>query len=455
MTPDPTLAPPDSLLGLLQRGRGLGVQMLHEQQPNAEGRNCVARCLRYDMRWDAQVEARTLYYADAATAAQLPINDIHAILQEVADAPDEDRFYNDDLVATVLGILALRGSDAACDALAYEVRSGAAWLAAAPVLERWFPEERWLPLGEVLFARLTDEEVKDFAEERHWGEPWASWMEVVPRFRDAVEVFEAQLDVVSREELDRGPRVRPDTSMSTARLLEIVEQRTRIKIGNILTHRKRPEDAPLLRQVAADGNEFQRAVALVGLGALDDPGGVEAALVLIGTPEFRPHRSAALRYLACLSPQYTLERARRWLDEPFPLRLAGQRVLERHATIDDLTMLRGTLSEALASDDMYRACFAIDALGCFDAPEAEEELRTFYEETPYAYGRTRAARALARIEGDFAQGTAIECLYDCEPSTRMLGIEHADRTIDGVTARIAQIADDPAERDDVVEMASN
>lgn len=449
MTAVPTLAPETTQLGLLQRGRGRGLQTALAGARTVT-RDALAACLRNDPRWDPQLETRELYYADVATACGMPIEEIHGILRELAHGADDTRFYGQYQVAGVLGVLTARGDAAALRALTDEVHEGPAWHVAAEELADRIPRQQWLPLGEPLLARLSDAEVLKLAEDRYTSDPWAGWAESERRLQEAFTTFEAPGQAPPAQ---AEPYRKADTRMSTPELIAITEQRNWIKVGRVLEERQRPEDVPMLVEAVRNGTGLQRAVALRGLAALGNDSVLDDAAAIVQDAEFVMLRRSALNYLASLSPALTLERARLWLREPWPLALAGQEVLETHATRDDLDMLRETLAAASESGDMYKACFAADALGCFDAPEALPELRHFYEAAPYSYGRWRAARALSRIEGDFAKETAVECLYDCEPRVRLIGIELADRQQARVVGRLRQMATDAAEDPDVAARA--
>jgi hypothetical protein len=439
------LASPTTLLGLLQRGRGLGLQLALGDEKE-EARGGLAECLRRDPRWDGQVETRELYYAEVATAVAMPAAEIHEILRELAGAGDETRFYGQYQVAGVLGVLAARGSQDALGALVAEVREGKAWHAAAEELADRSPQTTWEPLGHALFARLSDEEVAELAADRYKLDPWSTWEESIDRYKEAVEAAEQSHE----HPAERVPPARKaDTSLSTRELLQIVERRNWMKIGRVLESRRDPADRGVLLDAVRTGTSDQKGVALWGLRAIGDASLLDDVVDIVRDAEHVMLRRLALRYLAALPPELTLPRARRWLQEPWPVPLAGREVLEQHATIEDEDLLRETLTSAMANDDMYSACFAVDALACFDAKRTQPEIRGFYESTPYSYGRWRAARALARIEDDFPRATAVECLYDCESHGRLLGLEHADRSLPGVQDRIAALAADPAESSEV------
>jgi hypothetical protein len=98
--PPDGLAPPDTDLGLLQRGRGAG--WLRAARSPA-GADLLLACVARDPRWDRQVEPRGDYYAQLALHLSVP----PSALPAVAD-PDDDWLRRE-----VLQGMAARGSAAA------------------------------------------------------------------------------------------------------------------------------------------------------------------------------------------------------------------------------------------------------------------------------------------------------------------------------------------------------
>jgi hypothetical protein len=72
-------------------------------------------------------------------------------------------------------------------------------------------------------------------------------------------------------------------------------------------------------------------------------------------------------------------------------------------------------------------------------------LRHLYRETASSQLRGRAARALAATDPSFAASFAIECLWDCEETTRELAARHATTGDARVVERLRSLATDPAE----------
>ena len=92
----------------------------------------------------------------------------------------------------------------------------------------------------------------------------------------------------------------------------------------------------------------------------------------------------------------------------------------------------------------------IDGAGRLAAAAAVPALRHVYGETVSSELRGRAARALAATDPYFAEGPAVECLWDCEEATRELAARHVTTTGDvRVLERLRRLAADPAEEAEV------
>ncbi|MEC3998521.1 HEAT repeat domain-containing protein [Actinacidiphila sp. DG2A-62] len=85
------------------------------------------------------------------------------------------------------------------------------------------------------------------------------------------------------------------------------------------------------------------------------------------------------------------------------------------------------------------------ATACRAAPV----LRHVYRETSSSHLRGTAAHALAEADPGFAAGFAVECLWDCEESTRELAARRAASGDVRVLAQLRRLAADPAEEAEV------
>ncbi|MFJ9885223.1 hypothetical protein ACIQRW_05125 [Streptomyces sp. NPDC091287] len=75
-------------------------------------------------------------------------------------------------------------------------------------------------------------------------------------------------------------------------------------------------------------------------------------------------------------------------------------------------------------------------------------LRRFWLHTPHSYERTAYLQALAAIDRDGLEHLYAESLWDCEETTRLLGIASAP-TSPETLGRIAILRDDPMETPEV------
>ncbi|MFF7988671.1 hypothetical protein ACFZDG_02615 [Kitasatospora xanthocidica] len=94
-------APPNTLLGLLQRGRGQGALIAAEDRASAA--DLVYGCIRWEWRWDSVVDERHLYLARLIRDLELPLGPVVAML-----AGDEDTRHR---ATSVLELLVLAGSE--------------------------------------------------------------------------------------------------------------------------------------------------------------------------------------------------------------------------------------------------------------------------------------------------------------------------------------------------------
>ncbi|MFC8718663.1 hypothetical protein [Kitasatospora sp. NPDC057198] len=77
-------APSGSLLGAVQRGRGLGFLLAREDR--GAGAGAVLDCLRRETRWDRQADQRHGYHAWLLRELAVPVEP----LVELLEGPDED-----------------------------------------------------------------------------------------------------------------------------------------------------------------------------------------------------------------------------------------------------------------------------------------------------------------------------------------------------------------------------
>jgi hypothetical protein len=152
-------------------------------------------------------------------------------------------------------------------------------------------------------------------------------------------------------------------------------------------------------------------------------------------------RLGFLRYLEELPPAISLPLARAWFLEAWPLSLAAERILAKHAAPDDRPMLIEAGAAALESSDMYRLCSIVDALARAGPDDALPLLIEIYERTSYSYARRRVISAMARCRGiPDAHRYLEEALWDCESDARAVACRAVDQTSAVSQARIEEMA---------------
>jgi hypothetical protein len=142
-----------------------------------------------------------------------------------------------------------------------------------------------------------------------------------------------------------------------------------------------------------------------------------------------------------------LDRARVWAAREDALGLAAAQMLATRGGVRDtapvLAALRRTVRER--GCDSAELWPLVDGAARLTLRCAAPVLRHLYRETTSSQLRGRSAAALAATDPSFAAGFAVECLWDCEESTRELAARHAATGDARVVDRLRRLAADPAE----------
>ncbi|MFC1642743.1 hypothetical protein ACFL5O_08675 [Myxococcota bacterium] len=137
-----------------------------------------------------------------------------------------------------------------------------------------------------------------------------------------------------------------------------------------------------------------------------------------------------------------------------PYFLAAEHILARHATPDDRQMLETAGAAALESSDMYRLCSIVDAVGAAGSEPSLPFLIDVYERAPYSYARRRVVNAMrSRSLTGQTEDYLTESLWDCEPESRELACRAVGKANAIAAGRVAEMAADTYEDDDVREAA--
>ncbi|MFI9253134.1 HEAT repeat domain-containing protein [Streptomyces sp. NPDC053069] len=455
---DPVIAPSGTLLGLLQRGRGDGT--LHAlTAPRAEALAALNQCVLRDPRHDWQVENRSLYYARLYLDLNGELDAIEAHLFDPEDVLDTDESRTG-LTLAVLGHLASYGRRDALELLRRYAAHGSNWAWALDELALRDDDAGLRALAPPVLARFaTDPEgeaelaaaVRDAFEPR----PWRLWAED-PRESIATRVRAAQetgcFDRWQRQLRPTGPRpgwsVRAvfewaQHGMERGAALHVPAARCLVAVAG-------PEDRPEIVQAARSGIDGARCTALRYLADSNDPDALDLieAAVADGTGVVV---EAAVDAFERMRSVAAVDRARRWAQRPDGLGAAAGRMLACRGGVQDRDLVLGALREAVRGEgpDAPTLWALVDGAGRLGIACAAPVLRHVYRETASSHLRGRAARALAATDPSFATGFAVECLWDCEETTRELAARHAETGDARVVERLRRLAADPAEEAEV------
>ncbi|MEU7719726.1 HEAT repeat domain-containing protein [Streptomyces tibetensis] len=455
---DPVIAPSGTLLGLLQRGRGDGT--LHAlTAPRPEALAALNHCVLHDPRHDWQVENRSLYYARLYLDLNGELDEVEAHLFGAEDVLDSDESRTG-LALAVLGHLASYGRRDALELLRRYAAHGSNWAwaldelalrdddaglraLAAPVLAR-FPAD---PEGDAELAAT----VRDAFEPR----PWRLWAEdprdsVATRVRAAHET--GCFDRWQRQMRPSGPR----PGWSVQAVFEWAQQgiergaALHVPAARCLSAVAGPEDRAEIVRAAEDGTDGARCTALRYLADGNDPEAldlIEGAVANGSTLVV----DAAVDAFERMRSLAAVDRARGWARRPDPLGAAAGRVLACRGGVQDRDLVLAALREAVRGEgpDAPTLWTLVDGTGRLGIACAAPVLRHVYRETASSHLRGRAARALAATDPSFATGFAVECLWDCEETTREIAARHAETGDTRVVERLRRLASDPAEEAEV------
>ncbi|MER5640029.1 HEAT repeat domain-containing protein [Kitasatospora sp. NPDC002227] len=462
---EPVIAPSASLLGLLQRGRGDG-QLHALAADRTEAIAALEQCVTSDPRVDWQLENRSLYYARLYMELEAPLSGLEQHLHGVDDVLDTDDSRTG-LTLSVLGHLAAYGRRDALDLLRGYVATGSNWAWALDELALRDDDKSLLALAPAVLAHFPADEAGE-AELRaairsaYEPRPWRLWAAEHPRIAAASE--QSPFDLWQRQLNRQG--VTP--GWSTADVLAWADTpahnpfdtegvaRRAAAAARCLAAVVRPEDRPALLDTARAGVPGARLAALRHL--LDQQDEAVACLLEAAAADV-DHRivTVALELVGRMRGPEALAHARRWADPATggadsALGEAAVRLLADTGEPADGPLVVAALRRWISVHGVTGAGLGslVDGVGRLAAAGAVPALRHIYGEAASSELRGRAAQALAAVDSYFARGIAVECLWDCEETTRELAARHVTTTGDvRVLERLRRLAADPAEEAEV------
>jgi len=467
------LADADSLLGMLQRGRGKGFLDALEAPPKTVW-PLLYECITNDPRLDRQCEDREEYYASLLLATGMDVGALHSHLRE-NDGKYGCPVWRPSLSLDVLACLA--GEDAmALQILRDYVSYGQEWefvLRVIAGVDTWEALEQSVA---VLCRRIrSDANVhRQFGEavQNAWGwyclhdedtraecsfllpisEPWKSLCEQNSELENLFAGV--AIDYNRPVPTEEKPSEEYIAGLSLEDLFSQVNDSNCIRFWRFLPEKVSVDhEEHLLRQLAT-GDPCHMILAFRGLGELGTSRAFEALRSYIETSEDadRRVRRYAFQAIEEVPGRLTLGTARQWFRcKEWYLQVAGGGILENHATPDDVPLLLEALRmpEAIRREDR-RLPSALDALARLDGIGPIPEVEQVFCQVQNSFDRYCAANAMAATAPThFAAHYAFECLWDCHWDTRALGCEMVNLATPGALERVRELAQDPNEIDPV------
>ncbi len=462
------LADPESLLGMLQRGRGKGYLAALDAAPETVW-PLLLECVANDPRLDRDVEDREEYYAGLIAATHMDLEPFRSYLVQ-NDSKEDRRDWRLGLPLATLGCVAEEKIDTAALGILREyVSYGQRWDRVLQILAE-VDTPTALEQTVALFCHRvrSDANVHSQFQEtvrEHWD--WYCWHDEDGRSQCGflLPIREPWKTICTHNDefaaLFRGvgivydqpppPREEPSeeylAGLSLEDLFSLVDESNCTRFCRVLPEKVSAENEEYLFRQLATGNPYHMALAFRGLGKLGTPRAFEAAKSYIEGSENadRTVRRRVFQAIEEMPGALTLDTARQWFGrKEHHLQIAAGGILENHATLGDVPLLIEVLHapETVRYED-FRLESALDALARFDGIGPIPELEQVFRQVQHCFGRYRAANAMAvTAPVEFTSEYAFECLWDCHWQTRVLGCEMVSLSAPGVLDRLKELAAD-------------
>jgi hypothetical protein len=452
------IAPADTLLGQLQRGRGRGfVRALREDVSIV--RPLLLDCVMHDPRWDRQIEPRSDYYAALIMHTAMPLDPFDAYLHALSGTASGDP---NDLVLNTMCVLATQGHAPAIAIVRDYLNYGECWDIAFEALADTQGDPISMDeVSRIINQRFPDDdtlvdELPSAGPGMHTQqEPWRSLRKVNRRVDRILSAHETKAEQRQRRQDQMQATL---AALSTSELIARANQSNYRLAAMALQKRVAATDLDLLLDAAQRDDRWQRFVAFRGLQRLAHPAALPVLRAFFESSATRPGSAygAAVGAITALPADATLDLARMWFDAPnSPQRHVALQILETHGTAADVPRVRDALIPSLRRDtpdtnECYMQCGMLEILARFPEEGPYPEVETVFKEAGYSRTRIYAAEVLAASDGQgFAHGLAVECLWDCEERVRLIGCNSVDLEMPDVRARLHAMSSDPYEDEDV------
>lgn len=441
-------APAGSLLGQLQRGRGLG--FLRAQQAAAtDVRPLLLACVINDPRWDQQLEPRSFYYIPLIIQTGTPLE---PIAEHLRKSEDQNQDGYTELATEMLINLAYRGYANAGDLLYDYLSYGCRWdMALEALLEIDYDPDGLGEYDQILSRRFPDDDAplrRWLAQKQADESPWKEWQAHNPRIArifarlERAEARKCQADAAARARFDGQP---------LPRLVDRLGGEDGWWVLGALRERAAAADLDTWLAVVRCRSSLRGGLALRALqrrGAAIPPSLLPALRALLEEPRRQPRHVYvnAANAFALLPPELTLALAREWYDSAHQqLRWAADRVMNTHAQADDIPRLRAALLPAMEQATQvicssYRLRSILDVLARYPDQRPYPEVEVAFREVGDSWLRWRAAKVLFASEPEwFSRGLAYECLWDCDDQVREVGCDAVHLDMPGTRERLHAI----------------
>ncbi len=467
------LADPDTLLGMLQRGRGKGYLVAMETPPR-EVWPLLMECITNDPHSDGQCGPEGEYYASLILKTGIDLEPLQSFVRHNDD--QGDRSY---LALETLQCLAHRRSAKALEFLREYVQHGSDFERITWIVHELARLEALNGIDETLYRRISGSEdiYAVFREDvtEAWTRYCASDEEARQTYRLLLPVCEPWKSLCHRHgglaELfmrvglpyDHPSTVRKVTDadvagLSVDGLLASVDKTGFFPSRRAILAKVSAEDEDCLLRGLSSDNRYRAMLAFCGLGKVGTPKAFETVRSYIEASEDADSgvRRAAFDAIEQMPGSLTLETARQWFGrKEWYLQVAAGCILEHHAKPEDISLLIQALHtpETIKKED-FRLPFALRALAGFEGLGRIPELEQIFCGAGDCYDRGDAAKAMAITAPDFfTDEYAFECLWDCDWLAYDTGCAMVDLSTPGALERLSELTADEDESNDVREAA--